>query len=94
MSKTQFYVLNVVGGICAFFLLANLLLTRSNESSGQTLGAVQTQLNRAQQVQTTAQNLLGRIARASQSEPALRDLLTRQDLKVNLSGEATTKAAP
>ena len=48
----------------------------------------------AQQLQTTAQNLIVRIAQAAQTEPALRDLLTRQDLKVNLTGENQPKPTP
>ena len=94
MSKAQYLILNGVGGVCAFLVLANLILSRMNESSSQALNKTQAQINHAQQVQTTAQNLLIRIARAAQTEPALRDLLTRQDLKVNLAGENQTKPSP
>jgi hypothetical protein len=94
MSKTQYWILNLVGGICAGLLLANLIFNRLNESASQTLNANQAQINRVQQVQTTAQNLVVRIAQAAQSEPALRELMVRQDLKVNLGGENQTKPAP
>ena len=94
MSKTQYWILNIVGGGCALLLLANLVLGQLNESSGQGLNATQNELNRAQQVQNTIQNLVVRIAQAGQTEPALRDLLTRQDLKVNLNESAPAKPAP
>ena len=94
MSKTQYWILNIVGGVCALLLLANLVLGQLNESSGQGLNATQNELNRAQQVQNTIQNLVVRIAQAGQTEPALRDLLTRQDLKVNLNESAPAKPAP
>jgi hypothetical protein len=94
MSKTQYWILNIVGGGCALLLLANLVLGQLNESSGQGLNATQNELNRAQQVQNTIQNLVVRIAQAGQTEPVLRDLLTRQDLKVNLNESAPAKPAP
>ena len=94
MSKTQYWLLNLVGAACAALVLANVIFERMNESSNRALNATQAQINRVQQVQTTAQNLVVRIAQAAQSEPALRELMTRQDLKVSLGGENQTKPAP
>lgn len=94
MSKTQYWILNVIGGLGALLIIGNILLARMNESSSQTLNQNQAELNRAQQLQTTAQNLIVRIAQAAQTEPALRDLLARQDLKVNLTGENQPKLTP
>jgi hypothetical protein len=94
MSKAKYWILNLVGGACALLWLASLVLGRINERNGQALTDKQTELNRAQQVQNTIQNLVVRIAQAGQTEPALRDLLTRQDLKVNLNDGAPAKPAP
>jgi hypothetical protein len=94
MSKAQYWSLNGVGGICALLVLANLVLTRMNESSAQALNTTQAQMNRVQQVQTTAQNLLVRLARAAQTEPALRDLMIRHDLKANLGSDSPAKPTP
>jgi hypothetical protein len=93
MSKAQYWILNVVGGICAVLLVGNVVLARMNEQTGRTLDENQAQVNRTQQVQTTAQNLIVRIAQAAQTEPALKELLVRHDLKVNLS-ENKPKASP
>jgi hypothetical protein len=95
MTKEQFWTLNVVGGICALLLLINIILGRLNEQSNQTLVATQQQLNRAQQMQTTIQNLAVRIAQAGKTDPALRAVLARQDLKVTLNNpEEPTKRKP
>lgn len=94
MSKTQYWTLNAVGGTCALLVLVNLVLGRMNENSGRALNEQRAQLARAQQIQTTAQNLIVRIAQAAQTEHALRELLVRQDLKVNLTGEIPAKPTP
>jgi len=88
MSKEQFWTLNVVGGICALLILGNLILGRLNEQANQTYVVKQNQLNRAQQMPTTLQNLAGRIARGGQTDPALKALLARQDIKINLTDPA------
>jgi hypothetical protein len=95
MSKEQFWILNVVGGVCALLLLINLILGRLNEQTNQELMRTQNQLNRAQQLQTTIQNLAVRVAQAGQTDPALAAVLTRQDLKVTLNNpDKQTKPNP
>jgi hypothetical protein len=85
MSKEQFWTLNVVGGVCALLLLINLVLGRLNDQSNRELVDNQNQLNRAQQMQTTIQNLAVRVAQAGQTNAALAAVLKRQDLKVTLN---------
>jgi hypothetical protein len=95
MSKEQFWTLNVVGGVCALLLLINLVLGRLNEQSSQAYGFTQQQLNRAEQMQKTIQNLAVRVAQAGQTDPALRAVLVRQDLKVTLTPpDEPTKPKP
>jgi hypothetical protein len=89
MSKQQFWTLNVVGGVCALLLLINLVLGRLNEQSNQSLVLTQQQLNRAQQMQTTIQNLAVRVAQVGQTNAALAAVLKRQDLKVTLNNPET-----
>jgi hypothetical protein len=85
MSRLQFWTLNVVGGLCALLILGDMLLIRWNEKLRQSLVVTENQLNRAQQIQTTAQNLVVRVAQSAQTEGALRQLLARYEFKVNLS---------
>lgn len=95
MSKEQFWTLNITGGVCAVLILINLILGRLNEQSNQTLILTQNQLTRAQQMQTTIQNLAVRIAQAGRTDPALNAVLTRQDLKVTLNdANEPTKPKP
>jgi hypothetical protein len=95
MSKEQFWTLNAVGGACALLLLANLILGQFNQRTNQELLLLQEQLNHAQQMQATMQNLAVRIAQAGRTDPALRALLARQDLKVTLaSPEKPAKPNP
>jgi len=87
MTKEQFWTLNVVGGICALLRLINLVLGRLIDQSNQTLMLTQQQLERAAQMQKTIQNLAVRIAQGGRTGPAMRAVLTRQDLKVTLTDE-------
>lgn len=95
MSKQQFWVLNIVGGACALLLLLNLIVGRLNEQINRDLLTNQELLNRAQQLQTTIQNLAVRIAQAGRTDAALNALLVRQDLKVTLNeANESTKPKP
>ena len=94
MNRTQSGILNAVGGICAVLILANLILGRLNARSNQSLVQTQNQLNTAKQMQTTLQNLAVRIAQAAQTEPALLELLKRQELRVSLNVDGQIKQVP
>jgi hypothetical protein len=85
VSKTKYWILNVVGGVCGCLLAANLVIAQLNDRAGQAVNQTQQQLNRAQQIQNTMQNFAIRIAQGGQNEPALRDLLARHELQVNFA---------
>jgi hypothetical protein len=91
MSKAQFWILNVVGGICALLILGDVLLGYFNGLLNRSVSNVQSQFNQAQQMQNTAQNLVVRIAQAGQRDTILRDLLVRHDFKVSLPAEPQAK---
>jgi hypothetical protein len=86
--------LNVVGGVCALLILCDVGLSLLNSRLNQSVAATQAQFNQAQQVQNTAQNLITRIAQASRSDAALRDLLAAHDFKINLNTNAPAKPTP
>lgn len=94
MSKVQFWLTNLVGGVCAVLILVTLVFGRLNERTIRELDATQARINRAQQIQTTAQNLIVRIAQTAQTEPALNELLARHELKVELDNETPARPAP
>jgi hypothetical protein len=94
MSKAQFWTLNLVGGACALLLLANLVVGQFNNRIGNAVLARQTELSRAQQVQTTAQNLILRLAQGAQTNALLRGLMEKHEIKVNFSAPQPAIPAP
>jgi hypothetical protein len=86
--------LNVVGVVCGLLILCDIGLGVLNNRLGQSLTATQGQFQQAQQVQNTAQNLLVRVAQASQNDAALRALLVKHDFKVNVNTNAQAKPTP
>jgi hypothetical protein len=94
MSRTQQWTLNLVGGVCALLILCNLVLTWFNNRLNSRVLATQNQFNQAQRLQTTAQNLVVRVAQVAQKDPVLEQLLAKHDFKVNLSAESPAKTAP
>ena len=87
-------VLNVVGGVCGLLIAGDLVLGLLNGRLTQKAGATRDQFSQAQRVQETAQNLVVRVARAGQSDLALRDLLAKHDFKISLSTNSQAKPAP
>ena len=94
MNKVQFIVLNIVGGVCGLLIVCDLVLGSLNGRLNQSALATQNQFNQARQVQTTAQNLVMRVAQVGQSEPALRELLAKHDFKVNLNTNSQPRTTP
>ena len=87
MSRAQFWTLNFAGIVCALLIIGVISLGMLNSSLNQSVSAMQSQFNQAQQIQNTAQTLAVRIAQAGQREVVLRDLLIRHDFKVTLNPE-------
>ncbi len=85
MSRTQFWILNLVGGLCALLILSNVVLALLNQRLNRSVTATQNQFSHAQQLQSTTENLLTRMAQAGRDEPSLRELLRRHDFDVNVN---------
>jgi hypothetical protein len=94
MSKMQFVVLNLVGGVCALLIAGDLLLGLLNGRLSQSAEATRDQFSQAQRAQEAAQNLVMRVARAGQSDPVLRDLLAKHDFKITPNTKSQTKPTP
>jgi len=101
MSKAQYWMLNIVGGVCALLILTCVVLGHLGEKSSRSYAATQAQItaaeaqvNRVRQTQNTMQNLTVRVAQAAQSEPDLIELLNRHNLKVNLNVDGQVKQVP
>jgi hypothetical protein len=94
MSRIQFIVLNTVGGICSVLIAGAIVLSQLNGHLNLSVVETRSQFGETQQVQSTVQNLVGRIAQAGQTDPALRDLLTRHGFKINLNTNSPTRTSP
>jgi hypothetical protein len=94
MTKLQFWTLNLVGGVCALLILWNVALGQMDLRLNRSVLAMQNQFNQVQRLQTTAQNLIGRIAQAGQTEAALRQLLANHGFKINSNTNAPAAQTP
>ena len=94
MNKAQFLALNIVGAVCGVLIIGDVVLGLLNGRLNAQVAETQRQFNQAQQMQNTAQNLVVRIARDGQADPALRELLVRHDFKVNLNTNSPNPATP
>lgn len=94
MSKTEFWILNIVGGTCALLIGCDLVLAGLNQRLNQSVTAMGSQFNQAQQMQQTARSLVLRIAQDGQKEAALRQLLAKHQINVNLNAEPSNKPTP
>jgi len=94
MSKLQFWTLNIAGGVCALLILCNLALGQMDLRLNKSVVATQNQFNQAQRLQNTAQNLIGRIAQAGQTDATLRQLLAKHDFKITFNTNTPTAQTP
>jgi hypothetical protein len=101
MSKLEFWTLNIVGGGCALLILGNVAMSASNQgrarqnvSLNKSVVERQGRFENARNLQTTARNLIVRIAQTGQSDGALSQLLTRHDFKVNLNTNSPAAQTP
>jgi hypothetical protein len=92
VSRIQFFLLNIVGGLCGLLIVGDLVLGVLNGRLNRSVTANQNQFGQAQQLQNTAKNLVMRIAQSAAAEPALRELLAKHDFQLNTNTPA--KPAP
>ncbi len=77
-----------MGGLCGLLIVADLTLGVMNGRLNQSVVSNQGQFGQAQQVQTTAKNLVVRIAQSAEAEPALRELLAKHDFQLGTNKPA------
>jgi len=86
--------LNVVGGLCGLFIVCDLVLGLANGRLNRSVLATQSQFNQAQRVHATVENLALRLAQLGKTEPALRDLLARHEVKFSRGTSSPSKTSP
>jgi hypothetical protein len=93
MTRTQFWLLNVISAVLILILVAHVVLSRSNNKAAQQLTAQRTYINNARQVQPALENLVRRINAAGQNDVQIKALLAKYDIKVNVPNADTNSVA-
>jgi len=75
MSRKQTNLFNVLGVACAAVVFSNLILATLNGRLNRQLAESQTEIQRAQSVQNTMNNLVGQTMRGAERDPSLKRLL-------------------
>ena len=87
MSKNQYLILNLIGGLAALTLLFNVGFAQYNRHVGQQIQKVQTSLTDVPKLQRIGQNLILRLANASRNDRDIRDLLAKHKLEVKFQDQ-------
>lgn len=93
MTRTQFWLLNVVSAVLIVVLAAHVVLSRSNAKAAQQLNTQRAYINNARQLQPALENLVRRINVAGQNDVQLKALLAKYDIKVNVPNPDTNSVA-
>lgn len=94
MSKSQFIALNVIAMVLAILILANLFLARENQQLNIRIAQNQAVVNSGRQAEAILRQMTVRIARGSDLDPKLRELLQRHELKAILMVDGKKKEYP
>ncbi len=94
MTKNQFWIFNFVCLVLVVVLAAQFLVSRSNAKLNDEVNRQQTVINSARQLENVLDQLAKRIARDSDTNAALRDLLVKYDMRVTLEVDGKQKNYP
>lgn len=95
MKRWQFHTLNALGLLVAVAVLTGFWLGRDVQALNLRAARTQVLMNQSrQQVQPILQQVASAIARASDTDPALRDLLKKHGLNVTLNVDGKPRQYP
>jgi hypothetical protein len=94
MTKLQFWLLNFICLALVTLLVAQFVLDRSNGKIIREINDRQAVVKNAQQLEPVLDQLAKRIARDSETNAALRDLLVKYDMHVTLEVDGKQKKYP
>ena len=95
MNKTDFSILMFLSLLFAGLVGLNLWLMSSNGRLNMQLAQEQQSINQARQLEPVLDNLAKRIAKGSDSDPRLREVLKKNQLQVTLdTGNGEQKKYP
>ena len=94
MNKCQFWILNLASLILSTMLLAHFFFVRHNNQLGGALNREQAYINNARQLETVLDQLARRIAKGSDTEPKLKNILIKYGMTVTLETNGQKKIYP
>ena len=94
MNKLQFWVLNVVCLVLAALLLTHFFFSRQNNRLTESLNQERAYLNNARQLETVLDQLAKRIAKGSDTDPKLKNILVKYGMNVTLEVDGKKKTYP
>ena len=94
MNKLQFWALNVGSLVLAALLLGHFFFVRANNRLGQALDRDRNVINNARQLEPVLDQLAKRIAKGSDADPKLKNILVKYGLNVTLEVDGKKKTYP
>lgn len=94
MNKIQFYILNLVSGVLVLLFIGNLWLGYKTQALGVEVLQTQAAISNARRAEQFLTQISMRIARDSDKDPALRDLLIKHKLKVSMEVDGKKRDYP
>ena len=94
MTKTQFWIFNVVCLVLIALLITQFVINGSNTKLTEEMNQQQAVINNARQLEPVLDQLAKRIARDSDTNAALRNLLVKYDMHVTLEVDGKQKKYP
>jgi hypothetical protein len=94
MTKTQFWIFNIVCLALIGLLITQFVLNQGNTKLTEELNQQQLIVNNATKLEPVLDQLAKRIAHDSETNAALRDLLVKYDMHVTLEVDGKQKKYP
>ena len=94
MNKLQFWALNVGSLLLTTLLLGHFFFVRSNSRLSQALENDRATINKGRQLEAVLDQLAKRIAKGSDTDPKLKNLLVKYGLNVTLEVDGKKKTYP
>lgn len=94
MNKMEFRILNVISAMLVVFILGQFWIARSNNQLATALARDQAQISTGQQAWQALEQIKQRIAKGSDIDPRLKEILVRHGLQVTLDVDGKKKTYP
>ncbi len=94
MNKSQFWILNLASLVLAALLLGHFFFQRHNNRLGDALNRERAYINQAAQLEAVLDQLGKRIAKGSDTDPKLKNILVKYGMTVTLETDGKKKTYP